>query len=87
MVLGARQLKLITDEDYRRLCVSISARGWRLAEPNTPDPVVSRAHGYFFDEAGEHGMDPTRLAGKIACPLSWVREAFPGSSAYEVHEN
>lgn len=82
MVRRARQLKLITEDHYRRLCVSISSRGWRLAEPNTPTPEQSRVHGYFFDEAGEHGLTPVKLAGVIACPVSWIQEGFPQAARY-----
>ncbi len=83
MVRRAWQLNLIDEDRYRRLNVGISARGWRLGEPNTPLPEKSRVHQFFLDEVGEYGLNTRKLSDSIAFPISWLREAFPLSEQYQ----
>lgn len=87
MVHRARQLQLIDADRYRRLNVSISAKGWRRGEPNSPLPETSRIHQFFLDEAGEFGLTTTKLADSIDCPPGWFAEAFPQSDQYQMALN
>lgn len=85
MVRRARDLRMIDEDHYRRLCVGLSKNGWRKGEPGAAKPERSRVHSFFLDEAGDKGLTPAGLAANAHIPLGWLREAFPEAGAYQ-HE-
>ncbi len=82
MVYRARQLKLIDEDQYRRLNVGISSRGWRKSEPGAMRPETSKVHQFFLDEVGDKGLGPFDLALSVPCPTQWLTEALPSSDPY-----
>lgn len=84
MIRRARQLNLIDEDRYRRLNVSISAKGWRRGEPNAAPPETSRIHQFFLDEAGESGLTTIKLVDQLAYSPSWFSEAFPEAAQYQL---
>lgn len=84
MIRRARQLGLITEEQYRRQIVLISSRGWRLGEPSTPGQEQSRVHSFFFTEAGERGYTAPGLAVSTGVPVGWITEMLPQAQKYQM---
>jgi len=82
MVRRARDLSLISEEQYKRFSVSISAKGWRRGEPNPMQPEQSRVHRFFLDELGEHGITTAKLSLMAGIPESWLYELLPQSKFY-----
>jgi Zn-dependent peptidase ImmA (M78 family)/transcriptional regulator with XRE-family HTH domain len=83
MVRRAKDLHLISDEVYRRLCVTISARGWRKGEPSAPPHEQSRVHQFFLDEIGEYGLTASHIGSWLDIPTAWVEEMMPLSKGYQ----
>lgn len=75
------QLGLLGDWNYRMLFQQISARGWRLSEPEPMERERSLIHAQILNSLREEGSSKRRIAEDLGLPLSEVESLTFGLSA------
>jgi Zn-dependent peptidase ImmA (M78 family) len=83
----ARELSLVTERQYKYLCMQISKNGWRTKEPVTITAEKPRAIRKMAEILYGAPINYRKLSSEVHLPLFWVKRIIEAHASKEEIEN